>query len=77
MPSVKFGELSESGGVVNAYYALQNGRKEKSRREIIYLGLESKSFFVTGIDTGIGKTVVSAILVEALNADYWKPIQKW
>jgi len=37
--------------------------------------LESKSFFVTGIDTDIGKTVVSAILVEALNADYWKPIQ--
>ena len=31
--------------------------------------------FVTGIGTGIGKTVVSAILVEALNADYWKPVQ--
>ena len=31
--------------------------------------------FVTGIDTGIGKTLVSAILVEALHADYWKPIQ--
>jgi len=37
--------------------------------------LKNKSFFVTGIDTDIGKTVVSAILVEALNADYWKPIQ--
>ena len=37
--------------------------------------MESKSFFVTGIDTDIGKTVVSAILVQALNADYWKPIQ--
>ncbi len=32
-------------------------------------------FFVTGIGTDIGKTVVSAVLVEALNADYWKPIQ--
>lgn len=32
-------------------------------------------FFVTGIGTGIGKTIVSAILVEALQADYWKPIQ--
>jgi dethiobiotin synthetase len=31
--------------------------------------------FVTGIGTGIGKTVVSAILVEKLKADYWKPIQ--
>ncbi len=32
-------------------------------------------FFVTGIGTDIGKTVVSAVLVEALKADYWKPIQ--
>ena len=34
-----------------------------------------KKYFVTGIGTGVGKTVVSAILVEALKADYWKPIQ--
>ncbi len=34
-----------------------------------------KRIFVTGIDTNIGKTVVSAILTEALEADYWKPIQ--
>jgi|SRR6185437_11936896 len=31
--------------------------------------------FVTGIGTGIGKTIVSAILVEKLKADYWKPVQ--
>ncbi len=31
--------------------------------------------FVTGIGTAVGKTIVSAILTEALNADYWKPIQ--
>jgi dethiobiotin synthetase len=31
--------------------------------------------FVTGIGTGVGKTIVSAILVEALKADYWKPVQ--
>jgi dethiobiotin synthetase len=31
--------------------------------------------FVTGIGTGIGKTLVSAILAKALEADYWKPIQ--
>jgi len=31
--------------------------------------------FVSGIGTGIGKTVVSAILTEALEADYWKPVQ--
>ncbi len=34
-----------------------------------------KRFFVTGIGTDVGKTVASAILVESLNADYWKPIQ--
>ncbi|WP_374164714.1 dethiobiotin synthase [Arcticibacter sp. MXS-1] len=34
-----------------------------------------RPIFVTAIDTGIGKTVVSAILVERLKADYWKPIQ--
>lgn len=33
------------------------------------------SIFVTGIGTGVGKTVVSAILAEALQADYWKPVQ--
>lgn len=33
------------------------------------------TFFVTGIGTDVGKTLVSAILVEALKADYFKPIQ--
>lgn len=33
------------------------------------------AFFVTGTDTGIGKTVISAMLTKALNASYWKPIQ--
>lgn len=32
-------------------------------------------FFITGTDTGIGKTVTSALLCAALNAIYWKPIQ--
>ncbi|MCI5059308.1 MAG: dethiobiotin synthase [Flavobacteriales bacterium] len=35
----------------------------------------NKGFFVTGIDTEIGKTVTSSVLVEALKSDYWKPIQ--
>lgn len=34
-----------------------------------------RKIFVTGIGTDVGKTVVSAILVEALKADYWKPVQ--
>ncbi len=32
-------------------------------------------YFVSGIGTEVGKTVVSAILVEYLQADYWKPVQ--
>ena len=31
--------------------------------------------FITGIGTDVGKTIASAIIVEALEADYWKPIQ--
>lgn len=31
--------------------------------------------FITGNGTDIGKTIVSAIITEALQADYWKPIQ--
>lgn len=31
--------------------------------------------FITGIGTGVGKTLVSAIVAEALGADYWKPVQ--
>ncbi|PHQ60514.1 MAG: dethiobiotin synthase [Maribacter sp.] len=37
--------------------------------------IEKQEFFVTGISTGVGKTIVSAIITEALEADYWKPIQ--
>lgn len=32
-------------------------------------------YFVTGIDTDSGKTLASAVLCEALEADYWKPVQ--
>ena len=35
----------------------------------------SKGFFVTGTDTGVGKTVISAVLCLALNAAYFKPVQ--
>jgi dethiobiotin synthetase len=34
-----------------------------------------KNYFISGISTGVGKTVVSVIIAEALQADYWKPIQ--
>lgn len=31
--------------------------------------------FITGIGTDVGKTVASTIVVESLQADYWKPVQ--
>ncbi len=34
-----------------------------------------KKIFITGIGTDIGKTIASAVVVEALQADYWKPVQ--
>lgn len=34
-----------------------------------------QTYFITGISTEVGKTVVSAIVTEALQADYWKPVQ--
>ena len=33
------------------------------------------TYFITGISTEVGKTVASAIVTEALEADYWKPVQ--
>ena len=34
-----------------------------------------KPIFITGTGTDVGKTLVAAILTEALRADYWKPVQ--
>jgi dethiobiotin synthase len=35
----------------------------------------AQQYFITGTDTGVGKTVLSALLCTALDASYWKPIQ--
>lgn len=35
----------------------------------------TKAFFIAGIGTGVGKTFVSALCVQALHAEYWKPVQ--
>ncbi|WP_405209191.1 dethiobiotin synthase [Aquimarina sp. LLG6339-5] len=35
----------------------------------------SRKIFITGIGTDVGKTIASAIVVEALEADYFKPVQ--
>lgn len=36
--------------------------------------MASRGIVVAGIGTDVGKTVVSAVLCEALRADYWKPV---
>ena len=35
----------------------------------------SRRFLITATDTNVGKTIFSAALVQALGADYWKPVQ--
>jgi dethiobiotin synthetase len=37
--------------------------------------MKKHTLFVTGIGTEVGKTIISSVLVQALNADYWKPVQ--
>jgi dethiobiotin synthetase len=39
------------------------------------INLPSMSFLIAGIDTNIGKTVISAILCQKLGYHYWKPVQ--
>lgn len=39
------------------------------------MSIKSNGYFVTGIGTEVGKTVISSILVKALEAEYWKPVQ--
>jgi malonyl-ACP O-methyltransferase BioC/dethiobiotin synthase len=58
--------FDEQGAGVS--YHLAYGMWKKSKQS-------PAGVFVTGTDTGIGKTLVSAILARAWNADYWKPVQ--
>lgn len=37
--------------------------------------MSSKDYFITGIGTDVGKTIASAVLIKALGAAYWKPLQ--
>lgn len=37
--------------------------------------MKPQTYFITGISTEVGKTIASAIITEALQADYWKPVQ--
>ncbi|MBR8653030.1 dethiobiotin synthase [Achromobacter sp. Marseille-Q0513] len=59
-------KFDEQGASVTYHLAYGMWKKTDSR---------PAGVFVTGTDTGIGKTLVSAILARAWNADYWKPVQ--
>jgi dethiobiotin synthetase len=37
--------------------------------------MTNRQYIITGIGTDVGKTVVSAIFAQALEASYWKPVQ--
>jgi dethiobiotin synthase len=37
--------------------------------------IDYTSFWVTGTDTDVGKTIVSSLLVTAFRSSYWKPVQ--
>ncbi len=39
------------------------------------MNFQSLKLIVCGTDTDVGKTIVSSLLVQGLNAIYWKPIQ--
>ncbi len=39
------------------------------------MNVKNKKYFISGIGTDVGKTIVAAVLAEAWQADYWKPIQ--
>jgi len=44
-------------------------------RAIFYLLMTNERIAIAGIHTGIGKTIASAVVAEALGFDYWKPVQ--
>lgn len=49
--------------------------KRLLRRDASRNDMKKINYFITGISTDVGKTIASAIVTEALQADYWKPIQ--
>ncbi|SEW50213.1 dethiobiotin synthase [Chitinophaga arvensicola] len=48
-------------------------RRDADRLRIF--AVMSERIFITGIGTGVGKTITAACVTEALCADYWKPVQ--
>ncbi|MSR22462.1 MAG: dethiobiotin synthase [Gemmatimonadetes bacterium] len=53
----------------------ENPRRSPPSRDVGAPRSSPSRIFVTGTDTGVGKTVVSAALMLGLEALYWKPVQ--
>lgn len=74
-----FGTLLLFFGAHRSFLAMLRRKKEAISSKISADFEESEPktqiIIVTGIGTDVGKTIVSAILVQTLEADYWKPIQ--
>lgn len=56
-------------GFVSCRLTLKNYKKWLSKMKL------PERIFVTGTDTGIGKTFVSAVITAGRNGYYWKPVQ--
>ncbi|KAK6033605.1 dethiobiotin synthase [Ostertagia ostertagi] len=46
-----------------------------AEKKLLKPGVLHQPIFITGIGTGIGKTLVAAVVAQALQAAYWKPVQ--
>lgn len=72
------GKENNTGGfriIVSGYFCGLLFKVTKITVCLIYSMSFPAHFFVTGTDTNVGKTVVSAMLTLGLGAAYWKPVQ--
>ena len=56
----------EARGAASTYHVAYGTRRKAAA---------PRGVFITGTDTGVGKTIVSACLARAWDVDYWKPVQ--
>jgi len=53
----------------------RGARRPNAAKSLLRVFIMPEGFFITGTDTNVGKTVLSALLCAALRGVYWKPIQ--
>jgi len=67
--------FNDTGAQVTYHIAYGHWHKAATDKADVNPSHRPQGVFVTGTDTGIGKTLVSAVLACAWEADYWKPVQ--